>query len=250
MNGKPKVKRMDGIFFQPELVERNIPYVKSCQMANHVIFVSKYSLNCYNNKYGRLPGKKTVILNWVDEDIFYPSPPKEKTNPTDYVAVATSWARPEKGLSRLLDIAKMLGPKDTLFLIGTMPDDIELPPNVKPLGYMSEFRLANTLREMDVLINASENDAAPKVIPEAICCGLMVLCYQSGGSVEFLTGNNGSRTFGYYFKYNSDVIERLNYIREYWKNCVTSSYSHWLHGERKTEALVQAYKEVFRSSME
>jgi glycosyltransferase involved in cell wall biosynthesis len=244
---KPKIKRMDGIFWQPELIERNLPYVHSCKMSDTVIFVSNFSYYCYTYEIQDSTTAR-VILNWVDEDIFYAKQNK-KPKLENYVAVATSWARPEKGLAELLKIAKCLKKEETLYLVGTMPEDINLPDNVKSLGYMSDLRLANTLRDMDAMINTSQRDAAPKVVAEAISCGLPVFYLSSGGTEELTKLSCTHDT--YYYRYNSygigygyngyDVSNSLNDFRH---NHERLAYILTTRN-RRTESLVEHYQRAF-----
>jgi glycosyltransferase involved in cell wall biosynthesis len=254
---KPRVKRMDGIFWQDELRSRNSPYLESCSHAHHLVFVSQYSRNAYYD-YFSYYGKQmsnTVVLNWADEDIFF-QPEGKPTQLSNYVAVATSWARPEKGLSKLLEISKHLLPNETLYLIGNMPDDTVLPDNVKSLGYMSDLRLAKTLRTMDAMINASYRDAAPKTMAEGICSGLPVFWLDSGGCTELAAANNSLNSYdsiqhnpnitlyGVAFEYSSK--QRLITFRSYYNSIL----GHLKNRPRLTEAMVKGYYYAFQTCLE
>ena len=69
--GKPLVKRMDGIFWREDLIDRNVPYNLAATDADHVIFVSDFSRQSLRDLYPLLKLKSSsVIVNWVDEELF------------------------------------------------------------------------------------------------------------------------------------------------------------------------------------
>lgn len=178
---KPKVKRMDGIFWQEQFADRNEPLNRAAKQADHVIFISEFSKNTLASLYGFLPNEYSVVTNWIDEEMFYPLSLKIE-KPKRFVAVATSWGREEKRLNDTLAFASEVL-DGQLFLVGNLPD-IKLPSNVISLGYVEYKELGSVLRQMDALVNLSYRDPAPKVVPEAICCGLPVLYADSGGTSE------------------------------------------------------------------
>ena len=180
LSGKPLVKRMDGIFWQRGLQSRNICYNESAQLAHYVVFVSKYSQSNYY-QFGSTC-KDCVALNWVDTDIFYPHVEIEIPKfPHKWLAVATSWSRAEKRPNEINSFAKMLPQGSTLTLVG---NDGFSGPNILKVGYLQPEELANLMRHCDALVNFSYRDASPKVVAEAISCGIPVLYANSGGTPE------------------------------------------------------------------
>lgn len=63
---KPKVKRMDGIFWQTDLKERNEKYNKAAEQSDLVIFISEYSRNSYYKLYGNHL-KKDIVGKYHSE---------------------------------------------------------------------------------------------------------------------------------------------------------------------------------------
>ena len=189
--GKPMVKRMDGIFWQENLQERNRPYIKAAMQSSQVIFISKYSLDCF---LALSPGfdsfKKTkVILNDAPEWIFNPSPEQFAFPTITFAACVSNWERKEKRFNSLMEFAKMCN--DTwsdeihINLIGECNKN--LPSNMTCFGYMeTREEIAIILKKSDAFINLSYRDAAPKTVCQAIRCGLPVLYANSGGVGEIV----------------------------------------------------------------
>lgn len=188
---RPKVKRMDGVFWQNNLKGRNSQYIEACKLADLVIFVSKYSQKSLRLLYPQVKIKtESVVLNWVDEELFYKHNKYITSYPTKFIAVATSWARSEKNLHDLIwfshNIRSLYG---KLYLVGNLPK-VNLPTNIIPLGFIQYEFLGRILCEMDGLINFSYRDAAPKTVAESICCDLPVF-YANSGGVSELVGEYG-----------------------------------------------------------
>ncbi len=189
-----KVKRMDGIFWQRGQLlyrERNLVYASAAGQANLVIYISKYSQNCANQG-GVVTNRSRIILNWVDEEIFYPVPSRTEET-LNLACSATDWRREEKRW------------KDIFFLVEEFPDvqfhfigkpfETAYPQNVIWYGYStSQVEIAAILNRMNGFINLSYRDPAPKVVAEAIACGLSVFYTDSGGTPEFFdTRTDGFR---------------------------------------------------------
>jgi hypothetical protein len=71
--GKRKVKRMDGVFSRVDVIHRNETLNLAAQEADHVIFISKYSMESYFKLYD--PDRCTlkswsIIPNEVDPNVF------------------------------------------------------------------------------------------------------------------------------------------------------------------------------------
>jgi glycosyltransferase involved in cell wall biosynthesis len=186
---KPRVKRMDGIYWQSDLKERNGKLSAAALLSDMVIFISGFSQKSYFNMCGPLQCSK-VVLNAVDNNVFYRITPKIiKQKPEVWAAAATHWERPEKRLKNICQFAEIIQ-KDRamLYLVGAVPSDIELPFNVIPLGYLSPMDWNFVLNLSDAFINLSYRDAAPKVVLEACRCELPILLANSGGVPELCDG--------------------------------------------------------------
>lgn len=177
-----KVKRMDGIFLTPETYERNIPLINAAVEANHVIFISDYSLKTYKHNYSEDMLKKfSVVENWVDVDLFFPQEGSQNKNRLRFAACCTDWNRPEKRLNEIIKLAKLNKDID-FYIFGEC--NINLPTNIFKIGFLPNFLWAQCIRSFDGFINTSYRDACPKVVIEAIASGIPVLAAKSGGTVD------------------------------------------------------------------
>lgn len=146
------VKRMDGIFWQKDLMYRNIPFIESASIADSVIFITKYSKDSlkafYPTEYERLTWN--VVHHWTDPGIFTKIPRKVDV-PTVFTAMATNWNRSEKRLDSLLMFAELF--PVTIHLIGTS-DGIDLPRNIIPHGYLIDSsEIYNVMKQSHAFIN-------------------------------------------------------------------------------------------------
>lgn len=60
---KPRVKRMDGVFWQNELKERNEKYNLAAKQSDLVIFISEYSKKSFETLYGYDLEKSVVVTH-------------------------------------------------------------------------------------------------------------------------------------------------------------------------------------------
>jgi glycosyltransferase involved in cell wall biosynthesis len=176
---RPKIKRMDGIFWRHCFLDRNIKLNKAAIEADHVIFISEFSKNSFFNLYN-LPLKNySVVLNQADPKIFHnKNYVKEEFS---LITTATSWLREEKRLKAILDLANNI--EENIYMIG-VNDSINVP-NIKFVGYLdTPEKIAEELNKHSAFINFSYRDAAPKTVQQALCCGLPVYYANSGGVPE------------------------------------------------------------------
>ena len=178
--GKHLVKRMDGIFWDARR-DDNIPLNNAAVQADHVIFISEYSRRAYETLYGCKLKETSVVLNEVCNSKFYINDGVGSKR-FSWTAVATNWRRKEKRFDDVVNFAEMIGTGGVVNLIGDCPFDV--PDNVIRHGYCTEAFISNVLRSSTAFLNLSYRDAAPKVVCQAVSCGLPVLYADSGGTRE------------------------------------------------------------------
>ena len=193
--GKPMVKRMDGVFWQKELQDRNIKYFQAAYQSSRVVFISKYSSDCFYKicPFKKVPRTSIVILNDAPEWIFHPRFPRFRlSNPIHqitFAACVSNWRREEKRFEALIEFAEICsGIKDIDIYINLIGEcDAKLPSNIWRKGYCEDRNdIADILRVSDAFINVSYRDAAPKTVCQAIRSGLPVLYANSGGVGEIV----------------------------------------------------------------
>lgn len=177
--GLPKVKRMDGMFYRPYDKTRNDIYNTAALQSDHVVFISEYAKDSFERLYG-YPITASVSLNVAEPEIFQFRPRPVCSH--RYVAACTDWSREEKRLSAIVQLADSDAFNGDIYLVGHI--HIEVPENVKVLGYLDQPRMAELFYNMDAFINFSYRDPSPKVVCQALATGLPVFYAASGGAHE------------------------------------------------------------------
>lgn len=181
-SNKFKVKRMDGTFWRNDLIKRNERLNNSAEKADYVIFISQYSSNSYYDLYGKGINHSTIILNNVC-GIFRRLRSFTSEVPKVFTANASNWEREEKRFKDLMLLAKHI--KGRITLIGKCR--LPVARNVIKVGYTDDYlKLNSILNSSDAFINLSYRDAAPKVVCQAVACGLPILYADSGGTRELI----------------------------------------------------------------
>jgi glycosyltransferase involved in cell wall biosynthesis len=208
---KPLVKRMDGVFWHKDFVQRNHPLNRAAQQADNVIFITNYSRDSFFNTYNQPLKDYCVVRHWVDPKVFrrFEYPLNKKLV---LCASATDWDREEKRYLSIIKLASMFKDQFLLNLIGKNSYFIRTSSNVTKYGYISDPKeMANIFNSSDGFVNLSYRDAATKTVPQAISCGLPILYAQSGG-VHEMVGNYGVPIPEIE---NFDFIEYVPHLTEY-----------------------------------
>ena len=161
--------------------------------------------------YGRLKEsflkqkRSLVINNGIDNsNIFYPRDTislKKKHNITKQkivLAVAPKLMSSQKGGDYVVEVAKRLDSKNTLFiLIGVDDLDIDFGNNVIALGRTKDqHELATYYSLADLFIICSSYENFPTTALEALSCGTNVIGFDSGGTKETAPSD-----YGYFVNY-------------------------------------------------
>ena len=136
------------------------------------------------------------IYNWIDFNKFYPRNAEQLKQAqglqNDFVVlgVAAGWGA-DKGLESFISLAEQK--KDYIFiLVGHMPDNINLPENIKAVGATSSVdELAEYYSMADVFVTFSTAETFGKVSAEAMSCGTPVVCHNRTACPEILGENCG-----------------------------------------------------------
>lgn len=156
--------------------------------ADVVIFQSEWSYKKAKN-YGFFKKKNVhIIKNVADPDFFYkPKYPKRINKPVQLIY--SSWSQNvNKGFSYLKFMDQNLDfNKYSLTFIGNSPICFT---NIKMIPPLASKELGGVLRNSDMFISPTMNDACSNAILEALSCGLPVVALDSGGNGE-LVGRGG-----------------------------------------------------------
>lgn len=180
----PKVKRMDGVFFQEDLKDRNLSLNESARIADRVIFISEFSKKSYFELYGDTLKSYKVIKNQADPKVFHPG---TKVRPLKrFIAYATDWNREEKRLNAIIKFSELF-PEFSVYIIGKCPRITWPYPHIVEQGYMGNHeKIAKTLKQADAMLCFAYKDACPKTVVQGVACGLPVLYTGSGGVPEIV----------------------------------------------------------------
>lgn len=183
-NDKIKVKRMDGVFSRYDNKHRNESLNKAAAEADLVIFISEYARKSYYKLYGKEEHRistSVVILNEADYKTFYPGK-INNSEPKTVVCVADDWSRPEKRFEEIIKLANRLS--TVQFVVVGRVNNVCLPSNIVLTGVQPHDKLANILRQADVMYSPFYRDPCPKTMVQAAYCGLPILYTDSGGQPE------------------------------------------------------------------
>lgn len=204
-------------------------------IASAAVFQSEWAF-----QEGKKLGCKTsiryrVVHNTVDPRLFYP--PRNKIfNSKKVRLIATSWsANPNKGfdyyqfLDTHLDFSRF-----QMTFIGNSPVRFK---NIIQLSPLSSARLAEQLREHDIYITATKDDACSNAIIEALSTGLPVVALASGGNGELIKDG------GALFYKQEDIFKAIssvaNNFEQYRKNIAAPA----------RESIVSAYESSIQEAL-
>ena len=142
-----------------------------------------------------------VIPNGIDLNVFKPTPSdfREKNGLVGKIillGVASSWDE-RKGLNDFVELSKILDEKYKIVLVGlNEKQKKELPENILKITRTNNIQeLAEIYTTSDVLFNPTYEDTYPTVNLEAQACGIPVITYRTGGSIESVPERNIAESF-------------------------------------------------------
>jgi len=134
-----------------------------------------------------------VIRNGIDTNVFQPTESnlREQYNLQDkkiLLGVASVWDE-RKGLNDFIALSHLLDKRYQIVLIGVSKSQIKLlPSNIIGIERTNDVtELAQWYTVADVFLNLTYEDNYPTVNLEAQACGIPVITYATGGSVESVT---------------------------------------------------------------
>ena len=247
-SGIPLVKRMDGVFWRTDLIERNKLLNEAAIKSDVVIFISEFSKRSFHKLYTTdVIKKEFVVLNNVDENIFY----QIKPNNNDIIfwgTSATNWERKEKRGDDLLRFADIIDKNEKIILIGVSNITHK---NIINVGYFNDYAEMNiVINNCDAWINLSYRDAAPKSVIQAIKCGKPILYADSGGLKE-LVGNFGlpiNDDKEIYFDSDNSDLDFENVKKSYYR-FKSKYYNHSFKQESAKKYLdtLTEYVDIFKT---
>ncbi len=182
--------------------------------ADLVIFQSKWSyekareFGFYKNKI------HVIILNGVNSRIFYKKEIKNTLQNKKIKLIYSSWSSNiKKGFTYLSFLDENLDfEKYEMTFVGNSPFSFK---NIKKVNPLPSIELAQKLRESDVFISPTEDDACSNAILEALASDLPVVALASGGNAELI------REAGVTFQNEKEIliaIEKVSTDLDFYRN--------------------------------
>ena len=138
-----------------------------------------------------------VIHNGIDLSVFQPrnSDFRQKhhlENKYIVLGVAFGWG-PRKGLDVFVELAKRLDERFQIVLVGTNDKvDQQLPKNIISIHRTNnQLELAEIYTAADVFVNPTREEVLGLTNLEALACGVPVITFRTGGSVECIDATCG-----------------------------------------------------------
>lgn len=176
------------------------------RLADATIAISRSTIEMYRSIGIELVAPR-VIHNGIDPDIFHPRGrrPFDRDRKTRLIAV--SWSdNPRKGgpVYRWLESALDWDRYEFTY-VGNTRERFERIRHVPPLP---SGELADLLREHDVFVTGTQNDAYSNALVEALSCGLPAIYLDSGGSGEAV------KEAGFAFTRQEEIPSLLDRLRD------------------------------------
>ncbi len=162
----------------------------------HTVRVVNHSMKVLLEKFG-VPASKIKIISslYLNTDIFKPDPSQEKKY--DFIFVAR--LEKNKGIMNLIKAIALMREKnpDVSLLIagnGSLKQDVEefvrvhqLQKNITFAGWLPTLEdIAKTYRSARIFINPSFNEGGPRVVFEAMLCGVPVITTRVGLTLDLI----------------------------------------------------------------
>lgn len=204
-----------------------------------VVGVSDWILGEAKDSFLNSGSKFSRVYNWVDFDKF--SLKKEKEETGIILSVASRWTK-EKGLNDIISVASVCTDY-TFRLIGEMPDGVELPINIVPVGSVSDIdQLCQEYQNAEVFLYLSHQETFGKVVVEALACGTPVIVYDVTAIPELVGPNCGVVVEYLNWKQAADSIEDAKKIDPL--DC-----RKWVESNFSKDILIQKQIDIYREAI-
>lgn len=193
---KPKVQRLDGIWFKPGDFETKNVGIKRCyDTSDAVIFQSDFDRKMVTKWWGN-PKEWVVIRNGIQlRDVTVTSETllQLKERYEKVFVCSANWHRQKRlreNIELFKHLRKTLFPYSCLVVMGANPDCVVADANVYYTGSIPHETCLEVYKTADWMIHLGWADHSPNVVCEALSQGCPVICAGTGGTKE-LVGLNG-----------------------------------------------------------
>ncbi len=186
--------------------ETNRPLSYVLKLADHVIFQSDFC-KCASDRFlGVYDGPFSILYNPVDTSVFYPAPLIPEGSKIIIAGTHNEWYRVRVALEAFRNLLFQI-PEAELFVGGPLRwcndaqaarnqadefcEKLSIKRQVRFLGAYSQQNAGDMFRSAHVLLHTQYNDACPRLVVEAMACGLPVVYSSTGGTPELVGSDAG-----------------------------------------------------------
>lgn len=185
---KPKILRLDGIYYNTEdnYQMRNLDISRSHSVADGIIYQSEYSKKLILSLLAKSKNNSinSVIYNGIDTKWY-----KQFKKHDDFNIIITGKHRRHKRLKEIIDLFlefNLKNKKSNLHIFGKLHDNREIKhPNIKYYGHVDRNEMLDILSISDLSIHLSKRDSCPNSVVEYIGAGIPTITTNNcGGATE------------------------------------------------------------------
>ena len=210
--GVKVVVNQDGVayagWYGPGWRWANYPVRRLVHAADYVFYQSRFSKTSSDRFLGERKGPSEILYNPVDTEVFTPGPPRTAKAPLTLLVTGSHY-----GFYRVESVVKALGLVCSrgidcrLRIAGRLrwlPSEDDCRRQVLELaaakgvsalveysGPYTQDEAVSLYRSADILVHAKYNDPCPRVVVEAMACGLPVVYSATGGTPELVGDDTG-----------------------------------------------------------
>ena len=226
------IKREKSINIEPLLI-------KTMQIADHVVFVSKWLQNYFINKY-KLNINSSAILNGCNDKYFFPSK-NEKLKNNKIRLVTHHWSNNflkgfhiYNALDQLLETRKDI----EFTYIGNYNKNYK-PKNIKLLPPTNGKKLGMLINQHDIYLTATQNEPGAMHYLEGLSCGLPVLYCKNGGGVQEICCMAGEEYYDI-----KTLLDKIDIVKNNYDNYVNKIDYKYLSSNRCCEEYYKIIKKM------
>ena len=190
---RPRVQRLDGIYFniEQDYKNQNRQILETYNNSSGVIFQSMFNKSLIEKYFGAHKNS-VVIHNGADFETIENCAPMKNNSYNNIWSCAASW-RPHKRLDE--NIRYFLEHKqehDLLIVAGEVPEKDKIKEdNVVYFGNLSQKQLYSLYKASKNFIHLAWLDHCPNVVVDARAAGCHIICSSTGGTSE-IAGKNAT----------------------------------------------------------